>query len=121
MLANVGETSDVASDSGCLPPWDVQSKRVYSPDGCGPTLSSGTNEGMNIQPIVLASGQANAELEMGGGVPDADAPARAADNGRSCTSNGEDVFPSLCATDGSKQFIDNQSVNGGRLILYPFR
>lgn len=32
------------------------------------------------------------------------------------TINGSDVFPALCATDGSKQFIDNQSVNGGRLI-----
>lgn len=33
------------------------------------------------------------------------------------TSNGKDVFPSLMATDGDKQFIDNQSVDGGRLIL----
>lgn len=33
------------------------------------------------------------------------------------TSNNADVFPSLCATDGSKLFQDNQSVNGGRLIL----
>lgn len=32
------------------------------------------------------------------------------------TINGSDVFPALCATDGSKQFIDNQSINGGRLI-----
>ena len=29
------------------------------------------------------------------------------------TSNGDDVFPALCATDGSKRFIDNQSINGG--------
>lgn len=34
-----------------------------------------------------------------------------------CTTNGEDMFPSLCATDGSKQFIDNQSVDGGRLLF----
>lgn len=49
---------------GVLTPWDVQSKRVYSQDACGPTLSSGTREGVNIQPIVLcmASGQANAEV-----------------------------------------------------------
>ena len=32
------------------------------------------------------------------------------------TINGSDVFPALCATDGSKQFIDNQSIDGGRLI-----
>lgn len=47
-----------------LTPWDVQSKRVYSQDACGPTLPSGTKEGVNIQPIALcmASGQANAEV-----------------------------------------------------------
>ena len=33
------------------------------------------------------------------------------------TSNGDDVFPALCATDGSKRFIDNQSINGGRLLI----
>lgn len=42
---------------GCLTPWDVQSKRVYHPDACGPTLPSGTNEGINIQPSVLAFAQ----------------------------------------------------------------
>ena len=49
---------------GVLTPWDVQSKRVYSQDACGPTLSSGTREGVNIQPIVLcmSTGQANAEV-----------------------------------------------------------
>ena len=39
----------------CLTPWDVQSKRVYSPDACGPTLPSGTGEGINIQPSVLSA------------------------------------------------------------------
>jgi DNA (cytosine-5)-methyltransferase 1 len=33
------------------------------------------------------------------------------------TSNGDDVFPALCATDGDKQFLDNQSVHGGRLLI----
>lgn len=49
---------------GVLTPYDVQSKRVYSPGTCGPTLPSGTREGVNIQPIVLcmASGQAHAEV-----------------------------------------------------------
>lgn len=36
---------------GCLTPWDVQSKRVYSKDGTAPTLQAGG--GTNIQPIVL--------------------------------------------------------------------
>lgn len=49
---------------GVLIPWDVQSKRVYSQDACGPALPSGTSEGVNIQPSVLcmASGQANAKV-----------------------------------------------------------
>ena len=40
---------------GCLNPADPQSKRVYSPFAVAPTLSSGTKEGMNIQPSVLVS------------------------------------------------------------------
>ena len=34
-------------------PEDPQSKRVYSPEGVAPCLSSGTSEGVNIQPSVL--------------------------------------------------------------------
>lgn len=41
------------SDTGCLNPWDPQSKRVFTADSCAQTLSSGTTEGMNIQPSVL--------------------------------------------------------------------
>ena len=41
---------------GALNPSDPQSKRVYDPSGCGPTLSSGTGEGMNIQPSVPCAG-----------------------------------------------------------------
>lgn len=41
------------SDTGCLNPWDPQSKRVFTADSCAPTLSSGTTEGMNIQQSVL--------------------------------------------------------------------
>ena len=40
---------------GALNPADPQSKRVYDPSGCGPTLNSGTGEGMNIQPSVLTA------------------------------------------------------------------
>lgn len=50
----------------CLPPWDVQSKRVYDAGGTSPTLPSGTCEGMNIQPIVLASDHSHAEIGVGG-------------------------------------------------------
>lgn len=41
-------TAEGDAAAGCLTPWDVQSKLVFSPSGCGPTLSSGTGEGMNI-------------------------------------------------------------------------
>lgn len=98
----------------CLTPRDVQSKRVFAEDGCSPTLPSGTGEGVNIQPVVMASAHYNAEIGEGGGCAYPDCPHP---EGCACTSNGEDVFPSLCATDGSKQFIDNQSVNSGRLLL----
>jgi DNA (cytosine-5)-methyltransferase 1 len=39
---------------GCLTPWDVQSKRVFSGDSVSPTLNSGTHEGQNIQPCVMS-------------------------------------------------------------------
>lgn len=45
----------VMRGGGCLNPADPQSKRVYSPLAVAPTLSSGTREGMNIQPSVLVS------------------------------------------------------------------
>lgn len=44
------------SAGGCLTPWDNQSKRIFSPYSCGPTLNSGTGEGMNIQPSVMCAG-----------------------------------------------------------------
>ena len=53
----------------CLTPWDVQSKRVHGEDGVSPTLSSGTGEGMNIQPVVMASAHTNAEIGEGGVTP----------------------------------------------------
>ena len=45
-----------ASAGGALNPADPQSKRVFSPCGAAPTLSSGTGEVMNIQPSVLCAG-----------------------------------------------------------------
>jgi DNA (cytosine-5)-methyltransferase 1 len=73
-----------------------------------------THEAQNIQPVVMASAHYNAEIGEGGGHADSHSAHR---QGCACTSNGEDVFPSLCATDGDKQFIDNQSVSSGRLII----
>jgi hypothetical protein len=53
----------------CLPPWDVQSKRVFAEDGCGPTLPSGGTEGMTIQPVVMAHTHSHAEIGEGGVSP----------------------------------------------------
>lgn len=53
----------------CLPPWDVQSKRVFPESACGPMLQAGTHEGQNIQPIVMASAHYNAEIGEGGVSP----------------------------------------------------
>ena len=100
----------------CMTPWDVQSKRIFPEGGCAPTLQSGTHEHNRhvAEPLVLARAHYNAEIGEGGGGSHSDCPHP---EGCACTSNGEDVFPALCATDGSKQFIDNQSVNSGRLLL----
>lgn len=46
-------TADYPVGDGCLNPADPQSKRVFDPRSVAPTLSSGTREGMNIQPSVL--------------------------------------------------------------------
>ena len=94
----------------------MQSKRVHGENSVSPTLQAGSHEGQNIQPIVMASGHSHAEIEVGGGSTDSHRPQP---EGSARTSNGDDVFPALCATDGSKQFIDNQSVRGGRLVLDP--
>lgn len=48
--------SGAGGAGGCLTPWDNQSKRIFSPDSCGPTLNSGTHEGQNIQPSVFCAG-----------------------------------------------------------------
>lgn len=59
----------LAEPSDCLTPWDVQSKRVFAEDGCGPTLQADTHEAQNIQPIVMASGHSHAEIGEGGVSP----------------------------------------------------
>ena len=65
-----------AEQSGCLTPWDVQSKRVFSQDGLGPTLYSGERSGQqqqsvltNSEPCVMASAHYNAEIGEGGWLP----------------------------------------------------
>lgn len=48
-----GACRGAGASGRALNPSDPQSKRVFRPSGPAPTLSSGTNEGMNIQPSVL--------------------------------------------------------------------
>ena len=50
----------MGDSEGCVTPWDVQSKRVNTPEGTSPTLPSGTGEGMNIQSIVMTTASTNA-------------------------------------------------------------
>ena len=54
----------LTGDAGCLNPEDPQSKRIFTPDSCGPTLSSGAREGMNIQPSVLCMADDNAKAAI---------------------------------------------------------
>ena len=54
LAARAGRGS--SRSGGALNPSDPQSKRVFDPSGVAPTLSSGTGEGMNIQPSVLCAG-----------------------------------------------------------------
>nr|DAH78788.1 MAG TPA: Cytosine specific methyltransferase [Caudoviricetes sp.] len=53
LAARAGRGAEAAG--GALNPHDPQSKRVFDPEGPAPTLSSGTGEGMNIQPSVMVS------------------------------------------------------------------
>lgn len=70
VLTDRTTATPVAVDyGGCLAPWDVQSKRVFTENGCAPTLQAGTHESQNIQPIVMASAHTNAEIGEGGVAP----------------------------------------------------
>ena len=76
------------------------------------------NETLVAEPMAVASLASNAEIGVGGGVTVDHSSRWQGCSVYSCTtSGGRDVFPSLCATDGKYQFIDNQSIDGGRLIL----
>ena len=55
LARTAGRSAYARGDAGSLNAWDVQSKRIFTPGSCCPTLNSGTSEGMNIQPSVLHS------------------------------------------------------------------
>ena len=48
-----------AGSLNCMTPWDVQSRRIYTPDGAWPALYSGEGGGHGY--VMAATGQANAE------------------------------------------------------------
>lgn len=91
-----------------------QATRVYGQDGTAPTLTAAAY----VPQVLAISENVRGELrtsEVSGALA-AGAPNK--QGGRVlCTSNGEDVFPALCATDGDKRFLDNKSVRAGRLIM----
>ena len=47
----------------CKNPQDPQSKRVFDPQGVGPTLNSGTTEGMNIVPSIMCGNPWDSQSE----------------------------------------------------------
>ncbi|MEE8725516.1 MAG: DNA cytosine methyltransferase [Bifidobacterium crudilactis] len=115
----------------CLTPWDTQARRVYGTDGVYPTLDArGGKAGADGRGVLTVAFNYNAGAgartlavseELSPTLKTEHNPAIycATDSGSnmSHTSNGDDVFPALCATDGDKQFLDNQSVHGGRLLI----
>ena len=102
-----------AEQSGCLTPWDVQSKRIFPEGGCAPTLQSGTHEHNQhvAEPLVLASAHYNAEIGEGGVAPtliahiQKDAPVLAM--GRTCSQ------PSAPQTGASSSSTTNPSTAEG--------
>ena len=44
---------DADADTGCLTPWDSQSRRVYDQDGCWPTLDTRERSGGDGRAVVL--------------------------------------------------------------------
>ena len=69
----------------------------------------------NGQNAVLCMASSNSHAEIGvGGVTNPDGTQL---QGRACTSNGADVFPTLKATDGTKGFLNQQAISSGELIL----
>lgn len=82
------------------------------------TLVAEPSDSASIQPIVMASDHSHAEIGEGGVTPTLTARMQ---KGAPVLAMGKTCSHPFCATDGSKQFIDNQSVSGGRLLLDPRR
>ena len=118
----IGVSEECAHTIDCAQPEAIaftqnQRDEVRLENGDGSSIGAlHAPSGKNEHYVCMAGGAAHAEVEVGGGGTDADRPQQSRS---SVTSNGRDVFPSLCATDGKYQFIDNQSVDGGRLIIQP--
>lgn len=87
-----------------------------------PTLNAREHGGQNQQAAMLDSHQQDGRFKVSNHPEVSNTLTSHMGTGRAdhipvMTSNGDDVFPALCATDGSKRFIDNQSINGGRLLI----
>lgn len=92
--------------SGCLTPWDSQSRRVYEQDGCWPTLDTRERSGGDGRAVAFlpnAGGKAGGiayEHELSPTLKTEHNPAvLCASNRGPRSSIGEDVAPSLMASD----------------------
>ena len=91
---------------GCLTPWDSQSRRVYDPDGCYPTLDTREHSGGDGRAVAFlpnAGGKAGSiayERELSPTLKTEHNPAvLCASNRGPRSSIGVDVAPSLMASD----------------------
>ena len=91
---------------GCLTPWDSQSRRVYDPDGCYPTLDTREHSGGDGRAVAFlpnAGGKAGSiayERELSPTLKTEHNPAvLCASNRGPRSSIGVDVSPSLMASD----------------------
>ena len=94
------------ADTGCLTPWDSQSRRVYDADGCYPTLDTREHSGGDGRAVAFlpnTGGKAGGiayEHELSPTLKTEHNPAvLCASNRGPRSSIGEDVAPSLMASD----------------------
>ena len=130
----VAYAQSIANDcgGGCLNAWDVQSKCVFSENGVAPTLSSGTNDGANIQPSVLQTVApfvtTNYGEEMAGTLTARADSSPCSDRGQNvvCMATGqanaevtEDMTPTLNCAHEQPIVIDRAAYNQGENAAYP--
>lgn len=86
-------------ESGCLTPWDVQSRRIFVTDGTWPSLYGGEGGGhgyvLQAEPITVATQQGGAEISEDGICPTVTAAAGMSGNNQ----------PWICCPKAAQTFI----------------